>query len=765
MKPLFYFITLLLARSYATSQGIELVVPRYHNGSIISLDLSADGKFLISAGDDNTIFLREASTGNYLREFEEKAKVKAIKFLADSKHFIIQTSNGIAIRDIGNQGVKQQLDGEFDWIIASTHRNEFLAMSSNVITQYTEIRNVFKLTKTIHAGPGGLRSCSYSDDGQKLIINDGAIRSFDFITGKFTPVNLKSIKPDSIQSMALHKNNFTLAIGLKNGAVKFFDLKNNLVVDSLKLFQTYWSGQYSKGIVKDSIAIRYPVRKLFFTRFGQLVAYYSGTVNNEDLDPGFVNPEDLDRMWDNLQKELDGRRTTPNQLIALWDVVQRRAKYLEQNTEYDYPFALLNDQIASKKGVQNYVTGEKMIYEGANSKVAKAKFSADGGKLLVDVNERIRIWNLVTGSSYVLDHKLLRRDHFDTHRNFIGVDDYYNSGNPALLDMDAGKIDRQLKVNGYGVGLNSSKTQLAFIERDTVSVVDFSINKLLYHEYLDQHYSYSFYEDGMFFISGNTILNSEGYSRIDSIPAEHQYGIQPVFIPDHRLLFMNAGNIIIVRDYASRVNTDTLTCFYGNENEIVIDKHFHPTYDLRKDELTRSEITAMDASPDKKSLALAFSNGLIVLIDPNDLRIIKTLPASAGAVKSIDFSPDGRFLIATSADGSIRFWDLKNYEVIAKILFYGKDWVVVNHNNLFDGSAGGLAKLFFINGLQTIELNQLKTRYYEPGLLKKITRGEKLRNVLGFNKVELPPEIRVGQVDKKGNLPGPRPSHQTSYYD
>ena len=762
MKCLRHLILLIVPLN-AFCQEIELVAPRYHYGDINSMDLSVDGKFIVSAGSyDNTIFLREASTGNYLREFVEKDKANTLKFLADSKHFIIQNSTGIVIRDISNSEAKQRIDGKFLRVAARLDRNEFLAIRDSTIEVYTERAKVFKLARTIPTGANRVRSCSYSNSGQKLIIHEDAIRLFDLTTGKSTALNLKSIAPDSIQSMALHQNDFTLAIGLKNGGLKLVDLRRNELVDSFRLFHTYWGGRYSRGIVKDSIEIKSPIRKLCFTNSGNLLSYYSESASayeeNIDVDVsagGFVDPKDLDRMWDNLQKELEGGRTFPTQLIALWDPAQGKPKYLEEN-DYDYPFVMRNNQIATKKGIRNFETGEKTLFEGVNSTVDQVKFSGDGGKLLVRANNNVWICNLATSTNSVLDHQLLTSDHLDTYNNSLGVQSDYYSKSPGLFDLDSGKIVRQLKIDGYNVRLNPVKTQLAFVDyKGWLSVIDFSTQRVLLHEYdSGHHYSYSFSADGKVFVSGDHVMGTDSYLDLDSIPGESSYRVPPVFLSrQHRLFLVDDRNSIIIRDYLTHTNLDTMLFFYGDEREIKIDSNYQNTYDLRQELPDYAEITSIEVSPDEKMLALAFGSGVIALVEPIHFRILHLLRASSGEIKSIAFRPDNRYLVSTDIEGSIHWWDLTTHEVIAKILFYDKDWVAVNRDNLFDGSAGGLAKLFFIKGLQTIDLNQLKARYYEPGLWRKIIRGEKLRSVLGFNKMELPPEIRVGQVDKKGNLP------------
>ncbi|MBK6997265.1 MAG: hypothetical protein IPH31_20970 [Lewinellaceae bacterium] len=56
-----------------------------------------------------------------------------------------------------------------------------------------------------------------------------------------------------------------------------------------------------------------------------------------------------------------------------------------------------------------------------------------------------------------------------------------------------------------------------------------------------------------------------------------------------------------------------------------------------------------------------------------------------------------------------------------------------------------MENLHYVLGMEVIELEQLKERYYEPGLLGKLmgfSSGE-LRNVAAFDNVALYPEIKA----------------------
>ena len=99
---------------------------------------------------------------------------------------------------------------------------------------------------------------------------------------------------------------------------------------------------------------------------------------------------------------------------------------------------------------------------------------------------------------------------------------------------------------------------------------------------------------------------------------------------------------------------------------------------------------------------------------------------------------------------SLNPWDEASLATLFEI--DSTDWVVTSPSGLFDASPGAMQLMHYTVGLEVIELEQLKERYYEPGLLSKIMgfSDEPLREVEGFDSVALYPSIRL-QLDTLQN--------------
>lgn len=147
-----------------------------------------------------------------------------------------------------------------------------------------------------------------------------------------------------------------------------------------------------------------------------------------------------------------------------------------------------------------------------------------------------------------------------------------------------------------------------------------------------------------------------------------------------------------------------------------------------------------------------------------DGRHVKVVDLSQGKIMhSLEHADrvDGMYLVNSDTvlavgtnNGMVNYWNLRTgKKLIGLISLSTSDWLVKAPGGLFDGSPGAMEQLYFVKDLEIIELAQLKERYFEPGLLSKVMGGEILRSTLGFNAIDLPPEVMVGQVDDRGYLP------------
>lgn len=133
-----------------------------------------------------------------------------------------------------------------------------------------------------------------------------------------------------------------------------------------------------------------------------------------------------------------------------------------------------------------------------------------------------------------------------------------------------------------------------------------------------------------------------------------------------------------------------------------------------------------------------------------------TLSGHLGWIGSVAFGPGDRVLLSAGGDGTTRLWDLATRKERVKLITLDElDWAVVDDRGRFDASAGGMLLMHWRVGDELIALDQLKQRYFEPGLLGKLLgfNREPLRAVLEFSDVALSPKVELlGPIDAQGNL-------------
>jgi WD40 repeat protein/uncharacterized caspase-like protein len=140
-------------------------------------------------------------------------------------------------------------------------------------------------------------------------------------------------------------------------------------------------------------------------------------------------------------------------------------------------------------------------------------------------------------------------------------------------------------------------------------------------------------------------------------------------------------------------------------------------------------------SPDGKSMLTGYSDNIIRRWSLEGHKLLQVYNGHSGAILELKYAPDGRHFISGSDDNTARIWDAETGKELISLIAVGqKDWVAITPDGLFDASAGAMNSLYFVNGLEKINLELLKRQYYEPGLLAKVMGYQEG----GLRKVEKP---------------------------
>lgn len=161
--------------------------------------------------------------------------------------------------------------------------------------------------------------------------------------------------------------------------------------------------------------------------------------------------------------------------------------------------------------------------------------------------------------------------------------------------------------------------------------------------------------------------------------------------------------------------------------------------------------TCLAFSPDGNSMLAGYSDNTIRLWNLEGHKLLRTYNGHSGKILELKYAPDGRHFISGSDDNTARIWDAESEKVLISLIAVGqKDWVAITPDGLFDASPGAMSSLYFVNGLEKINLELLKRQYYEPGLLAKVMGYQEG----GVRKVDKPKNEDLFPLIKSADIEG-----------
>lgn len=192
------------------------------------------------------------------------------------------------------------------------------------------------------------------------------------------------------------------------------------------------------------------------------------------------------------------------------------------------------------------------------------------------------------------------------------------------------------------------------------------------------------------------LKNIENFETIQSYGTSAD---QAVFSPDGKLVATNEAYGLSIYDRQSGKEL----IHVGNPNE----DHF-------------PLVTCLAFAPNGQSIVTGSTANVLKQYDLKG-KLLREYKGHLSTIRSVAFSPSGKHLISGSSDNTSKIWNTQTGTEMATLMAVGKeDWLVTTPEGLFDASPGAMEKLYYVVGLEIVALDQLKDRYYEPGLLAKV---------------------------------------------
>ncbi len=136
-------------------------------------------------------------------------------------------------------------------------------------------------------------------------------------------------------------------------------------------------------------------------------------------------------------------------------------------------------------------------------------------------------------------------------------------------------------------------------------------------------------------------------------------------------------------------------------------------------------VNSAQFSPDGKYIVTASWDKTGKIWEVASGKILQDLIGHADWVNSAQFSPDGKYILTASNDNTAKIWEVASGKMLyTQLQLLNNDWLIYDENYRYDGSEGARELLYFVCGIEVIDLAQMKDALYVPGLAEKIMNGQ-----------------------------------------
>ncbi len=690
MKKLLFLLSFLFVAACLPAQTPRLVVPIGHTGSIHSAAFSPDGKQVLTGSGDGTAKLWDLS-GRELQTFAgHNSWVSSVTFSRDGTQVLTGSQDGTA---------------------------KLWDLSGHEI-------------QTFRGHADGVTSVAFSPDGQKVLTGsiDRTAKLWDLSGHEIQTFTEHDAQ--GVSSAVFSPDGQKVLTGSENGTAKLWDLSGRVI-------QTFTEHPYEVSSVAfspDGLKVltgSLEIAKLWDLA-GREIQTFTG--HTSEVFSVAFSPDG--------QKILTG---SGDGTAKLWDLSGHEIQTFKGRATVVFSVAFSpdgqlvltgsGDGTAKLWDLSGY---EIQTFSGHASNVLSVDFSPDGQKVLMGRGDgTAKLWDLsgrelqtFTGhASRVLSvafspdgQKVLTGSWDRTAKlwDLSGRELQTFKGRAAVAFSVAFSPDGQMVLTGRG-DETAKLWDLAGLEIQTFS----GHGSLVL--------SVDFSPDGQMVLTGRsdgiTKLWDLAGREIQTFPGHTQGVRSAVFSPDgHKVLTVSRDNTAKLWDLAGR----ELQTFKGHTQGV----------------------SSVAFSPDGQKVLTGSRDNTAKLWDLAG-REIQTFSSHGSLVLSVAFSPDGQKVLTGSEDNTAKLWDTNSGQCLATLIAIDStDWVVTSPSGLFDASPGAMNLMHFVVGIEAIELEQLKERYYEPGLLSKVLglSNEPLRSVAGFDAIAMYPRMQLHLDSAKHQL-------------
>jgi len=727
-------VVLLLAVGAFAQGKPRLIAQIGHKELVTALAWSTDGRWLLSGDRDGVVVLWDVDTGRELRRLAgHSAWIKSVAFSADGRYAFTASRRTVRVWDPrsakelrrfeGLSSVKAMaysaatkrllVAGEAGDKKAGTHRGAVYLLHPRTakiagrihVARLVEQRTKDEIDVVVLAA-------AFSRNGRRILLgcDDKTARLYDKKGKELLRLEGHASQVDAVALSADGKRALT---GSKDGVVIHWDLRHK--GRELRRFGPFEHNKThnkktavgpvtATSLFADSkrgLIVAFPAARVVDLADGSVLYGFDATVGAVPSPDGTRIATGLfheARIFDagNGQKLASLRGGAPR----AWSVAESKDG---RQIAMGLDFAECVFWDAATGRATRRVTGLNDGYKEA-SRVQDVAFTRDGKRLLamtrnqlslLDASTGKRLWtNPITGAS--LDKAVFSpsEDRIVTGGN----------GGTRILDAKNGKLLENYKTYEWTGGVAFSPDgRLLATAGNEVS--------------LPRDRSHSI-------VRVRDAATGKEVQRLDG----HDYAWLVAFPPKRRQLLV-----------AERNGRMRIWNLVNGQQMLSFDAHSH-------------RIESARYSADGKLILTASRDSTAAIWNARTGREVKRLRGHSGPVWNAEFTYDEKRILTVGHDG-VRVWDAATGRLLCRMFCFKEGaWAVTDSDGRFDASNGGdVAGLHWVYRDEAISLDQLKERYYDPGLLAKHLgfNKEPLRRVTAFGLPKLYPLVSLQAPTEK----------------
>lgn len=613
-----------------------------HDGVIMAVSFSPDGKIIATGSFDKTIKIWQASNGKLLTTLKgHQDRLWSLSFSPDSKTLASSSFDStVKLWNVADGTLKKTLSGhKKTWVRSVDFSPDGKLLASSDSRGWIKLWNPENgtLIKSIpaHRTKKGRRwwvtSVKFNRNGKVLAStsNDKTAKLWKVEDGSL----LKTLKGHrrTVRSVDFHPDNLSLASASEDGSIKLWDTETGEETQTLR-------------------SHRSPVWTVEFTPDGkQLVSSSSDSTiklwNLENATDSNTKPQTLEghhgRIW-SVNISPDGQTIASggwDKTIRLWSLEKQYPKTFNVSQTLSRSVSMSPDGntfavAGNDKIIQLWDLKQETLIKSLNGHkrgIGSVRFSPDGKYLATASSDRtVKVWNTENGS--------IKFD-FANPKHSFGSVRFSPDGKMLAAGGGSGK---KIKVWNLADGSLYKIIQDDPVNPCNIGSINFSPDSKQIVA------ACRFQKAQLWDVStGNTLFPLTGHSA----------GVMTVdFSPDGKFL-------------ASGGNDSTVKLWNRQNGNLIKTIEAHD-----------SDVRRVKFSPDGKTLASASSDNIIKIWNIPDGDLLNILEGHRNSIVSLSFSSDSKSLVSASYDNTVKLWklDLEKKDLMKMGCDWLQDYLAMN---------------------------------------------------------------------------------------